>query len=110
MRVVQSVHADANRREDSDFVGRIGAPILSAGCLATLMMRQSAMTRRRIQMEREFHAKRAKESGYIKEEGSAQTQDPELYTGMKTNLFGKLVIGINILYCVLSHYLLISSK
>ena len=80
------------------------------GCLATLMMRQSAMTRRRIQMEREFHAKRAKESGYIKEEGSAQTQDPELYTGMKTNLFGKLVIGINILYCVLSHYLLISSK
>ena len=75
MRVVQSVHADANRREDSDFVGRIGNPILSAGCLATLMMTQSATTPRRIQRETEFHAKRAKESGFIKEEGSVQTQD-----------------------------------
>ena len=75
MREMQSVHADANRREDSDFVGRIGAPILSAGCLVTLMITQSAMTRRRIQRGREFHAKRAKESGFIKEEGSVQTQD-----------------------------------
>ena len=71
MRVVQSVLVNANRIEDSDFVGRI----LSAGCLATLMITQSAMTRRRIQREREFHAKRAKESGFIKEEGSVQTQD-----------------------------------
>ena len=102
MRVVQSVHANAYRREDSDFVGRIGAPILSAGCLATSVMRQSAMMPRRIQREREFHAKRAKESGYIKEEGSVQTQDLELYSGMKTNLFGKLVFIMNYyLYCYL---------
>ena len=69
------MHADANRREDTDFVRRIWAPILSAGCLATLMITQSAMTQRRIQREREFHAKHAKESDFIKEEGSVQTQD-----------------------------------